>query len=106
MSNAIDRLYADILACRGKDPGRSRTAKLIQDGIPKMAKKVAEEAVEVSLDAVAGNRHDVILESVDLIYNLGVLWAELDIRPADVWAEMERRERLYGMCEKLPKSDS
>jgi phosphoribosyl-ATP pyrophosphohydrolase len=70
----------------------------------KMAKKVAEEAVEVSLDAVAGNREALIRESADLIYNLAVLWAGSGITPDDVWNEMDRREKLYGIAEKLPKT--
>jgi phosphoribosyl-ATP pyrophosphohydrolase len=85
-------------------PAASRTAKLIREGVPKMAKKVAEEAVEVSLDAVGANREAAVRESADLIYNLVVLWAGMDIAPADVWAEMERRERLFGIAEKLPKN--
>jgi phosphoribosyl-ATP pyrophosphohydrolase len=31
------------------------------------------------------------------------LWVEAGIAPRQVWAEMERRERLYGIAEKLPK---
>ncbi len=49
-------------------------------GIAKMAKKVGEEAVEVGLDAVAGDRTAVIAESADLIYNLVVLWAASNMR--------------------------
>jgi phosphoribosyl-ATP pyrophosphohydrolase len=103
MTDPISRLHAAIIDCRDKEPAGSRTAKLLNDGIPKMAKKLAEEAVEVSLDAVVGKRNDVILESVDLIYNLTVLWTAMDVKPQDVWDEMDRRERLYGICEKLPK---
>jgi len=32
-----------------------------------------------------------------------VLWAEAGVRPADVFNEMARRERLFGLAEKLPK---
>jgi len=56
MSDSIERLYASVLAARAADSEASRTARLMRDGISKMAKKVAEEAVEVSIDAVAGNR--------------------------------------------------
>lgn len=71
--------------------------------MPKMAKKVAEEAVEVGLEAVQGDRRRTILESADLIYNLVVLWSEIGIAPDDVWREIDRREQLYGIAEKLPK---
>ena len=103
MSHPIDRLFAAINEARSQDPARSRTAKLMREGVAKMAKKVAEEAVEVGLDAVQGERQRVVEESADLIYNLAVLWAGLDIAPEDVWAEMERRERMLGLAEKLPK---
>ena len=42
-------------------------------------------------------------ESADLIYNLVVLWVATGIRPEDVWKEMDRRERLLGIAEKVPK---
>ena len=100
----IRRLHRAVLAARTADPLASRTAKLFQDGLAKMAKKVAEEAVEVGLDAVKGDRKAVIAESADLIYNLVVLWVETGIAPEDVWAEMRRRERMMGIAEKLPKT--
>jgi phosphoribosyl-ATP pyrophosphohydrolase len=68
-----------------------------------MAKKLAEEAVEVVIDAMTGQNEAVIKESADLLYNLTVLWVATGIQPKDVWAEMNRRERLFGIAEKLPK---
>jgi phosphoribosyl-ATP pyrophosphohydrolase len=68
-----------------------------------MAKKLAEEAVEVVIDAMHGNTEAVVKESADLMYNLVVLWVAAGIDPKDVWAEMERREQLMGIAEKLPK---
>ena len=70
-----------------------------------MAQKLAEEATEVVIDAVRGQRATVIHESVDLLYNLVVLWSELGITASEVWAEMDRRQALLGMAEKLPKED-
>ena len=81
-----------------------RTSKLFAAGAPKIAQKVIEEAAEVGIEAVLGDRLAVINESVDLLYNLSVLWAELEIAPDDVWREMERREAVLGMAEKLPKT--
>jgi phosphoribosyl-ATP pyrophosphohydrolase len=46
----------------------------------------------------------VVRESADLLYNLTVLWVSAGIQPEDVWREMERREHLLGIAEKLPKS--
>lgn len=103
MSDSITRLYDKLLEAKDQDPVRSRTAKLWRDGLPKIAKKMAEEGVEVAIEAVCRNREATIRESADLVYNLLMVWAAADIRPEDVWAEMERRERMLGIAEKLPK---
>ncbi|TCK23895.1 phosphoribosyl-ATP pyrophosphatase [Ancylobacter aquaticus] len=103
MSDAIRRLHAAVAATRKGTNPSVRTEKLFRKGRAAMAKKVAEEAVEVALDAVVGDRAATVRESVDLLYNLVVLWVELGIEPDDVWAEMRRREKLLGMAEKLPK---
>jgi phosphoribosyl-ATP pyrophosphohydrolase len=104
MSDSLDRLYLAVIAAKDLDPATSRTARLFQRGPAKMAKKLAEEAIEVVIDAVNGKSDAVIRESADLLYNLTVLWAAAGVRPEDVWREMERREDLLGIAEKLPKS--
>ncbi len=104
MSDSVARLYTAVLAARRSDPGASRTARLLRSGRAKMAKKLAEEAVEVVIDAMHGEREAVVRESADLIYNLVVLWVAAGIKPEDVWREMDRRERLMGIAEKLPKN--
>jgi phosphoribosyl-ATP pyrophosphohydrolase len=106
MSDSIDRLYDAVIAARHADPTRSRTARLLRQGRAKMAKKLAEEAVEVVIDAMHGDRDAVVRESADLLYNLAVLWAASGVQPKDVWKEMDRRERLFGIAEKLPKEPS
>jgi phosphoribosyl-ATP pyrophosphohydrolase len=103
MTDSISRLYQATLACRHDDSSTSRTARLLRSGRSKMAKKLAEEAVEVVIDAMHGAREAVIMESADLLYNLVVLWVATDVRPEDVWKEMDRRERLLGIAEKVPK---
>lgn len=104
MSDAIDRLHRAILAARDEDVATSRTARLLAAGLPKLGKKLAEEAVETALDAQAGDRERIVAESADLIYHLAVLWAGAGIEPRQVWEEMERRERLYGIAAKVPKA--
>ncbi|MBW5434435.1 phosphoribosyl-ATP diphosphatase [Bradyrhizobium canariense] len=104
MSDSLERLYLAVLAARDLDPATSRTARLFQRGPSKMAKKLAEEAIEVVIDAVNGDSEAVIRESADLLYNLIVLWASAGVRPEDVWREMTRREDMLGIAEKLPKS--
>lgn len=103
MSDSLKRLFASVLAARDRNPSVSRTSKLFRDGVQKMAKKLVEEAIEVGLDAVQINRGAVILESADVLYHMAVIWAECGVTPEDVFGELDRRERLYGIAEKLPK---
>ena len=103
MSDSLERLFAAVLTARDRDPAISRTSKLFHDGVQRMAKKLVEEAVEVGLEAVQMNRESAIMESADVLYHLAVIWAECGITPADVLNELDRRERLYGIAEKLPK---
>ena len=103
MTDSIARLYEAVLAARESDPTKSRTARLLRQGRAKMAKKLAEEAVEVVIDAMHGQPEAVVRESADLMYNLVVLWVAAGIHPDQVWDEMKRRERLFGIAEKIPK---
>ena len=103
MTDSVARLYDAVIAARGADPAKSRTARLLRAGRAKMAKKLAEEAVEVVIDAMHGQPEAVVMESADLVYNLVVLWVHAGVRPEDVWAEMRRRELMFGIAEKVPK---
>ena len=105
MADSIERLYDAVLAAKGSDPVVSRTARLLDAGRAKIAKKLAEEAIEVVIDAMNCDRAAVIRESADLLYNLVVVWAASAVRPSDVWKEMNRREQLFGIAEKLMKHD-
>jgi phosphoribosyl-ATP pyrophosphohydrolase len=104
MSDSLGRLYDAVTASKDADPSESRTAKLLRSGRAKMAKKLAEEAVEVVIDAMHGDRSAVVQESADLLYNLVVLWVAAGVKPHHVWDEMKYRERLMGIAEKLPKN--
>ena len=103
MADSVARLYDAVIEARSADPAKSRTARLLRAGRAKMAKKLGEEAVEVVIDAMHGQTEAVARESADLIYNLVVLWVHAGVRPEDVWDEMRRRERLFGIAEKMPK---
>ena len=103
MADSLHRLFDAVLASRDKDPLASRTGRLLRSSKRKIAKKLAEEAAEVALEAVMGHRQEVIRESADLMYHVMVLWAATGVKPQDVWAEMDRREKLMGIAEKLPK---
>ncbi len=99
----LQRLADAIAEVRTGARNSPRTLKLLASGPAKMAQKVVEEAAEVAIEGAIGNREAVICESVDLLYNLSLLWSAFAIRPEAVWTEMDRREALLGMAEKLPK---
>ena len=100
----IARLYEALGAQTQNKVPNARTQKLLASGLAKMSQKLIEEAAEVALDAVRQRSAGVVNESADLLYHLVVLWYALGIDPADVWSEMSRREQLFGIAEKLPKS--
>lgn len=106
MGDVIIRLHRAAQACRHDDPSTSRTARLLRSGRGKIAKKFAEQAVEVVIDAVHGDRDAMINESANLIYNLVVLWMSADIHPEVVWEELDRRQRRLGIAKKVPKKPS
>lgn len=80
-----------------------RTFKLLQSGDRKLARKVIEEACEVTVEAVKRHADGVVGESADLLYHLVVLWRRIGIEPIEVWQEMQTRADTLGIAEKLPK---
>ncbi len=102
-SEVLQRLYAVIEARKGDDPKKSYTAQLFADGLPKIAQKLGEEAVETVIAGAAGDAPATVRESADLLYHLLVLWAAVGIAPDEVWAELNRREGTSGLAEKAAR---
>jgi phosphoribosyl-ATP pyrophosphohydrolase len=103
MTNPLERLYGELLVNGSNAERHPRTAKLLAAGRSRIAQKLGEEALEVALEVVKGNRDEVVLESADLVYHLVVVWASMGISPSEIWEEMARREQLTGLAGKLPK---
>jgi phosphoribosyl-ATP pyrophosphohydrolase len=101
---ALDRLFAVIAARAHADPAQSYTAQLLREGTSKIAKKLAEEAAETSIEAVKGDRARLIQESADLLYHLLVLWADGKVAPAEVWRALEARQGRSGIDEKKSRN--
>ena len=100
-ANEISRLYAALDCVRPET--NPRTASLMESGKRKMGQKLIEEASEVAFEGLRNRARGVIRESADLIYHLVVLWHECGVTPEAVLSEIDRRERVYGIAEKLPK---
>ena len=100
LGDSLDRLWRIIDSRRNADPATSYTAKLLARGRHKAAQKLGEEAVEAVIEAARHDNAALIGESADLLYHLFVLWAACGIVPADVAAELARREGTSGLDEK------
>ena len=102
-AEVLDRLHAVVLERRTADPTTSHSARLLSRGPAKVAQKFGEEAVECLIEAALGNRVALIGESADVLYHLLVMWVATGVDPADVWAELARREGVSGLTEKASR---
>jgi phosphoribosyl-ATP pyrophosphohydrolase len=107
MSNdTLARLAAVIETRRKADPDKSYVARLSAKGLDAILKKVGEEATEVVMAAKDGNRVRVTAEVADLWFHSMIALAHFGLTPADVLAELERREGQSGLEEfALRKAD-
>ena len=81
-----------ILAARAKaDPATSYTARLLGEGVKRIAQKVGEEGVETALAGVAGDDAELASEAADLTYHLTLLLQARGLSWAPVVDELRRR---------------
>jgi phosphoribosyl-ATP pyrophosphohydrolase len=100
--DTLARLAAVIesrLPAAGGDPDKSYVARLFNKGTDAILKKVGEEATEVVMAAKDGDRTRLVAEVADLWFHTMIALAHLGARPADVLAELARREGLSGLEE-------
>ena len=106
-SDALARLAA-VLESRkpanGGDPATSYVARLLAKGPDGFLKKIGEEATEVVMAAKdvdhGGDKAKLVGEVADLWFHSMVALAHYGLSPADVVAELERREGTSGIEEK------
>ncbi|GBR45443.1 phosphoribosyl-ATP diphosphatase [Neokomagataea thailandica] len=103
VDHILHRLYETVLSRRGTDPNLSHSARLMARGRNKVAQKFGEEAVECLIEAVNGNRKELISESADVLYHLIVMLVDCGVSLDDVWKELKRREGVSGITEKLSR---
>ena len=101
--DTLSRLAATIAARRGADPETSWVAKLNARGVPVIARKLGEEAVETVIAALSGNREELIGEAADTLSHLLVLLDAKGIPLDEVLAELDRREGTSGIAEKAAR---
>ncbi|RYF17216.1 MAG: phosphoribosyl-ATP diphosphatase [Comamonadaceae bacterium] len=89
---------------RGGNPEASYVARLLHKGPDAFLKKIGEEATEVVMAAKdadhGGDRSKIVGEVADLWFHCMIALAHYGLRPADVVAELQRREGLSGLEEK------
>ena len=98
-SDTLARLAAAIASRRGGDAETSYVARLFSRGPDAILKKIGEEATEVVMAAKDGDAARVVAEVADLWFHSMIALALFDLKPADVVAELERREGLSGLQE-------
>jgi phosphoribosyl-ATP pyrophosphohydrolase len=102
--DAIRALEADLKRV-ADDPARfPRTLKLRAAGTAQHAKKMVEEAAELAIEAVRGDRQAALYETADLVYNLVVLLEGLNLNFDDIGRELERRRAAFGIAAKQQKN--
>ena len=103
-ADILARLAEVIESRRGGDPSRSYVAKLLAGGDDRILKKVGEEATEVVIAAMQGEKARIVSETADLWFHTLVMLAHHELRPQDVLAELMRREGLSGIDEKASRT--
>jgi phosphoribosyl-ATP pyrophosphohydrolase len=97
--DTLARLATVIDARRAGDPEKSYVARLFSKGGDAILKKVGEEATEVVMAGKDGDAQKIVYEVADLWFHSMLLLAQFNLKPADVLAELERREGLSGLEE-------
>ncbi|WP_245496329.1 phosphoribosyl-ATP diphosphatase [Lichenibacterium ramalinae] len=81
----------------------SYTRSLLDAGVPRIAKKFGEEAVEAVIAAVEKDRPALLSEAADVIYHLLVLLHAANLSLDQVVSELGRRTRQSGHEEKASR---
>ena len=97
--NTLARLAAVIEARRAGDPDKSYVARLFAKGADAVLKKIGEEATEVVMACKDGDPQKVVAEVADLWFHTMIALAQHGLAPADVLAELRRREGQSGLEE-------
>ena len=100
----LARLEKTIASRVDADPAVSYVAQLHRRGVPVIARKLGEEAVEAVVAALSDDRGELVGEAADVLFHLLVLLGAKDVPFAEVLAELDRREGLSGIAEKAART--
>ena len=99
----LERIAATIESRKGDDPAKSYVAGLMKGHEHALLKKIGEEATETVLAAKSGERLALVRETADLWFHCMIVLARHGLGPADVLAELHRREGISGIDEKAAR---
>ena len=103
MKDILQRIADSIEERKSADPKKSYVASLFAKGDDAMLKKIGEEATETVLAAKSGDKLQLVHETTDLWFHCMIVLARHGLGPADVLAEMKRREGISGIDEKAAR---
>lgn len=98
-NDTLARLASVIESRKGGDPDKSYVARLFHKGEDAILKKVGEEATETVMACKDGDARKIVCEVADLWFHSMIALSAHGLAPADVLAELERREGLSGLEE-------
>jgi|SRR5579871_550602 len=102
-SDILTRLAAVIESRKAADPQVSYVARLLSRGTDQILKKVGEEATETVMAAKDGDRVKIVAETADLWFHTLIMLSHFGLQPADVLAELARRDGIPGLDEKAAR---
>ena len=100
MTTTLDKISAVLEQRKLGDPETSYVSSLYHCGTDAILKKLGEEAAEVIIAAKNPDKQAVIHEMADLWFHSLILLSALDLKPADIMAELDRRSGVSGLKEK------
>ena len=106
MSDILERLADVVESRKGGDADKSYVSRLFARGPDAILKKIGEEATETVMAAKDGDRLRIVGETADLWFHCLIMLAQYGLRPADVLAELRRREGISGIDEKAAREDN
>jgi phosphoribosyl-ATP pyrophosphohydrolase/phosphoribosyl-AMP cyclohydrolase len=90
---AILHLQTTIASRRDASPETSYTAKLLHDGVDRIAKKIGEEATEVVIAAKNDDPAELVWEVADLLYHTLVMLEARGVALDTIGEELLRRAK-------------
>lgn len=101
----LERIYDTIVERKAVSQPDSYVSKLLEGGVDRILKKVAEEAGEVIVAAKNDKREDIIYEVADLFFHTLLVLGYHDIAVGEIYQELARRFGKSGLRTTIAKKE-